>query len=42
MFTKGDPDPDGFIVVTTGILFWVVLGFGVFSIYSNIGGTGNA
>lgn len=41
-FTQGDPDPDGFIVVTTGILFWVVLGFGVYSIYSNIGGIGNA
>ena len=41
MFTKGDPDPDGFIVVTTGILFWVALGFGVFSIYSNIVGSGN-
>ncbi|MBV1871960.1 MAG: hypothetical protein KUG83_05385 [Gammaproteobacteria bacterium] len=42
IFTKGEPDPDGFIVVTTGIVFWVVLGFGVFSIYSNIGESGNA
>ena len=42
MFTKGDPDPDGFIVVTTGILFWAVQGFGIFSIYSSIGGSGNA
>jgi hypothetical protein len=41
-FTKANPDPDGFIVVITGIVFWVVLGFGGYSIYSSISGGGNA
>lgn len=36
-FTKRDPDPDGFIVIITGIIFWVVVGVSVYSIYSNIG-----
>ncbi|WP_445363333.1 hypothetical protein ACJJIQ_00350 [Microbulbifer sp. ANSA003] len=41
-FTKRDPDPDGFIVVITGFVFWVVVGFGFYCIYSSISGGGNA
>ena len=37
VFTKHDPNPDGFVVVITGILFWVVVGFGFYSIYSSGG-----
>lgn len=33
-------DPDGVIVVVTGILFWVVVSLGVYSIYSSIEGGG--
>ena len=42
LFTKDNPDPDGFVVIITGIVFWFVVGFGVYSIYSNIGGGGSA
>lgn len=40
--TKRDPSSDGFPVIITGIVFWAVLGFGAYVIYSNIGGSGNA
>jgi hypothetical protein len=32
ILTKHTPDPDGFIVVTVGILFWSVIGFGVYAV----------
>ena len=42
LFSKGNPDPDGFIVLITGIIFWVAVGFGAYSIYSNLGIGNNA
>lgn len=39
---KRDPNPDGFAVIITGIAFWAAIGFGAYTIYSNIGGSGNA
>jgi hypothetical protein len=41
-FTKSDPNPDGFIVLLCGLLFWLVIGFGTYGIYSTIGSGGNA
>ena len=31
---KNAPDPDGAAVFIAGILFWLALGFGVYSLYS--------
>lgn len=39
-FTKRDPKPVAFAVIITGIVFWSVIGFGAYVIYSNIGGGG--
>lgn len=35
LFIKGEPNPDGAAVVITGVLFWLVLGCGAYSLYSN-------
>ena len=40
--TKDDPNPDGFAVIITGIVFWSAIGGGAFAIYSSIGGGSNA
>jgi len=41
-FTKRELDPDGFIVVITGLLFWGVVGFASYGIYTSIGGSASA
>lgn len=41
LFTKRDLDPDGFVVVLIGFLFWLVIGVGVYSLYSTVGGNGD-
>ena len=40
-FTKRAPDPDGFIVVLLGFLFWAVLSIGAYSVYLTIDGSAN-
>jgi hypothetical protein len=32
-FTKGSPDPDGFIAIAFGILFWSVIDFGIYAVF---------
>ena len=41
LFTKRDLDPDGFVVVLTGFLFWLVIGVGAYSLYATVGGNGD-
>tara|TARA_R110000751_G_scaffold46081_1_gene104019 strand:- start:489 stop:734 length:246 start_codon:yes stop_codon:yes gene_type:complete len=41
-FTKRDPDPDGFAVVLSGFVFWLIIGATAYGVYSNFGGGGNA
>lgn len=38
-FTKRDPDPDGFIVVLTGFVFWVALGLSAYGLYQYVEGS---
>jgi hypothetical protein len=41
LFSKQEPDPDGFIVVITGIVFWIlIVGVG-FVLYQYIGTNGS-
>lgn len=40
--SSSSPNPDGFLVIITGLLFWVVLGFSGYMIYQNISAAGNA
>ena len=42
LFTKGDQDPDRFVVVITGFIFWLVVGFSFYGIYSYVIEDGNA
>lgn len=37
IFTKKSPDPDGTWVAVSGIIFWVIVGFGIYFIKTNIG-----
>jgi len=41
-FTKSELDPDGFLVIFTGFVFWVIVGFSIYGIYSSMGAGGNA
>ena len=41
-FSKQEPDPDGFVVVLTGFIIWVVIGFLAYGVYQKIGGSGHA
>ena len=36
LFTKNDPNPEGFLVILVGIIFWVIISALAHSIYVNI------
>lgn len=39
---KSEPDVDSFVVITFGILFWLLLGVGGYALYVSFGAGGNA
>lgn len=36
LFTKNDPNPEGFLVIFVGAVFWVIISALAYSIYVNI------
>ena len=36
LFTKNDPNPEGFLVISVGALFWIIISALAYSIYVNI------
>ena len=42
LFTKNDPNHDGFAVVFTGFMFWLFVGGASYALYSNLGASGHA